>query len=77
MAIKEDVWPDGTVIKPGAWATYSPYLMGTFNDESSVNWNVGTVFLLWDIHLLYQGRSKKLWGNDAEEFKPERWSNTP
>ena len=28
MAVEDDVWPDGTRIKKGSWATYSPYIMG-------------------------------------------------
>ncbi|KAI8813234.1 cytochrome P450 [Cladochytrium replicatum] len=44
--VKEETFPDGTVVPKGAMVLWSPYAMG---------------------------RSKDIWGEDAAEFRPERW----
>lgn len=45
-AVRDDVLPDGTVIRKGERITYNIYAMG---------------------------RMQAIWGEDCEEFKPERW----
>ncbi|KAL1919995.1 uncharacterized protein VTP21DRAFT_1141 [Calcarisporiella thermophila] len=43
---RDDVLPDGTVVKEGEMICFSTYCLG---------------------------RDERIWGEDAEEFKPERW----
>mmetsp|Transcript_1437 Transcript_1437/g.3776 ORF Transcript_1437/g.3776 Transcript_1437/m.3776 type:complete len:399 (-) Transcript_1437:4126-5322(-) len=50
IAVKADVWPDGTQIPAGAWAAWVPYSMG---------------------------RTPELWGEDCEEYRPERFLDAP
>jgi cytochrome P450 len=50
MAVADDVFPDGTVIKAGSRVGYAPFS---------------------------QGRDKTLWGQDACDFRPERWQEMP
>ncbi|KAI8139711.1 cytochrome P450 [Fennellomyces sp. T-0311] len=46
VALEDDMFPDGSVIKKGDSIVWGPYPMA---------------------------RSRKIWGQDAREFKPERW----
>lgn len=46
VAVRDDVFPDGTIVPAGCNVAHTPFTMG---------------------------RSTSIWGEDAAEFRPERW----
>ncbi|KAI0329988.1 cytochrome P450 [Cubamyces sp. BRFM 1775] len=63
MAVKDDAIP-----------VSEPFIDRNGQMQESIRVSKGNSI---DIPILSLNRSKKLWGEDALEFKPERWSNPP